>query len=210
MCGATSSTGGTPTARSAPSRSAWTPMEVVASWLKGGLCAPQRRGVLPGPPPRSLATFEGHRWAWRSAKDTLERRSALVTGCSVWHKQRKLGWNAEAPVCLCGFPLGRTCCGTALRHGIWWRACGLRPTGFRSGCWRALDPDHLLESLVEALEVKLAPGVPVFVATNNSLVDTVAAWAVALDGDQAFSQTVARQHRLVALQRCYSPVVRCT
>eukprot|EP00439_Symbiodinium_sp_Y106_P049165 s5284_g6.t1 len=55
---------------------------------------------------------------------------------------------------------------------------------------RAVDPDDLLEALAEALEVKLAAGGPVFVATDGSLVDTVAAWAVALDGDLAFSQTV--------------------
>ena len=45
--------------------------------------------VLPGPPPDCLATFEGHKWAWRQAKDTTARHCALVTGCSYWHKRRK-------------------------------------------------------------------------------------------------------------------------
>ena len=43
---------------------------------------------LPGPAAGTLATFEGHKWAWRAAKSTLERRS--VTKCSTWRKQKRI------------------------------------------------------------------------------------------------------------------------
>ena len=156
---------------------------------------------------------------WRPLKDTGELGAALRTPwsggfgdglfCVAQAAQARLerggpsllAWLPSRPHLLWNCPSTRDL------------VAGLRPPANRlqERLLACLGPDHLiLESLVEALEVKLAPGVPVFVATNNSLVDTVAAWAVALDSDQAFSQTVARQHRLVALQRCYSPVVRCT
>lgn len=226
-------------------------LEVVTSWLRDvyrrrGLqrCGRVTRAlhrdeepdlaqglVLPGPPPGCLATFEGHRWAWRSAADTLERRSALVTGCSVWHKQRKLPRWREAPSCLCSRRLPSrahllwNCPSTRdLVQGVQAPANRLQERLLAyevpevPGPPRAVDPDDLLEALAEALEVKLAAGGPVFVATDGSLVDTVAAWAVALDGDLAFSQTVTGEdqsaHRAevdglvalaLALGRCRSP-----
>ena len=52
--------------------------------------------VLPGPPAGCLAVFQGHRWAWRTSSSMLERRCALVTGCSAWHKQKRCAlWTAR-------------------------------------------------------------------------------------------------------------------
>ena len=60
-------------------------------------CAPRPASGLP------CDFRRGHKWAWRQAKDTTARHCALVTGCSYWHKRRKLP-AAERPAlrCLCG------------------------------------------------------------------------------------------------------------
>ena len=81
---------------------------------------------VPGPPQGCLAVFAGHRWTWQRAKDTVSRRSALVTGCSYWHKCKKLPLEARPALrCLCGKsapsrPHLMWCCSelAALRSGL--------------------------------------------------------------------------------------------
>ncbi|CAE7262781.1 unnamed protein product, partial [Symbiodinium sp. KB8] len=51
----------------------------------------------------------------------------------------------------------------------------------------ALDYDDIVDCLAEALDQRLGNGAPVYVATDGSLVDMVAAWGVALDGEASYA-----------------------
>ena len=51
----------------------------------------------------------------------------------------------------------------------------------------ALDYDDVVDCLAEALDQRLGRGAPVYVATDGSLVDMVAAWGVALDGEASYA-----------------------
>ncbi|CAE7159456.1 unnamed protein product, partial [Symbiodinium necroappetens] len=153
---------------------------------------------LPGPAAGSLVTCEGHKWAWKSAKSTLERRCALVTGCTAWHKQalrKKLG--EAAPDCLCGQRL------PSRPHLIWncSRTADL-VTGIPPPTTRlherllaqavpeipvgpiVLDYDGYVSDLSEVLQACLTAEGEVLLATDGSVVDTVSAWAVVLDSDR--------------------------
>ena len=156
---------------------------------------------LPGPAAGTLATFEGHKWAWRTASNNLERRSALVTGCSTWYKQKRYQQRyPELPDCLCGQRR------PSRPHLLWncertsdliadvaaptsrleerLLACGVPevpPPPI------VLDYDDMIDNIAEAFEEKFAAGKVVFVATDGSVVDTVAAWAVAFEDDRVFS-----------------------
>ena len=60
---------------------------------------------LPAVPANSLCIFAGHAAKWKTAQDTFGRNySALVTGCSAWHKARKLGerFRGADIFCMCG------------------------------------------------------------------------------------------------------------
>ena len=58
---------------------------------------------LPPPPVGTLAVFDGHKEVWRKATNTIARQSALVTGCSVWHKGKRITREArQALRCFCG------------------------------------------------------------------------------------------------------------
>ncbi|CAE7217270.1 unnamed protein product [Symbiodinium sp. CCMP2592] len=202
--------------------------ETVAEWLRD---AYRRRGLancgrvvkalhreeepdlaqdlaLPGPPKDYLAVFAGHRWAWRSSSDTLERRSAMVTGCSAWFKHKKLMHHARdgagPPDCLCSKRLPS-------RPHLLWNCPATRdlvadvsPPVNRlqerllacevpevPGPPLALDLEDYIDDIAEALDARLALGSPIYVATDGSVVDLVAAWAIALDGEVNFAQPVA-------------------
>ena len=152
---------------------------------------------LPRPPPGFLATCAGHKWAWSTSSSTLERNCALVTGCSAWHKEKKqkrLGQGA--PDCLCGkrFPsrphLLWNCVETAafvaevpfptdrLQERL--LACRVPEV---PACPVVLDYHDYVDELSASLQACLLRDGTVFLATDGSVFDTVAAWAVVLDND---------------------------
>ncbi|CAE7715253.1 unnamed protein product [Symbiodinium sp. CCMP2592] len=153
---------------------------------------------LPGPAAGSLVTFEGHKWAWRSAKSTLERRCAMVTGCTAWHKQalrKKLG--EAAPDCLCGGRLPSrphllwNCSRTAdLVAGIQLPTNRLQERFLARAVPEipvvplVVDYDGYVSDLAEVLQACLTAEGEVLLATDGSVVDTVSAWAVVLDDDR--------------------------
>ena len=59
-----------------------------------------RGQALPGVLRDALCLFRGHLEAYRHG-DLTTRQLALATGCSGWHKAKKLGLDAPPP-CLCG------------------------------------------------------------------------------------------------------------
>ena len=144
---------------------------------------------LPGPPAGVLATFAGHKWAWRTAKCTQDRNSALVVGCIAWHKDKRLRRSAGgAHDCLCG---GRT---LSRAHLLWncSRAADLvqsvpRPVNRLEERLLArqvpeipkppvaLDFDDLVDSFAGALDVQLQVTSVIFVAADASVVDSFAA-----------------------------------
>lgn len=154
--------------------------------------------VLPGPPSDCLATFEGHKWAWRQAKDTTARHCALVTGCSYWHKRRKLP-AAERPAlrCLCGLqepsrPHLMWCCSAlqACRTDIVMPVNRLEERLLAKEVpeWPrpppVLDYDGFVDDLAVVLQGGLSSEGTVVVATDGSVIDGVSALAVVLEGDQ--------------------------
>ncbi|CAE7494111.1 unnamed protein product [Symbiodinium sp. CCMP2592] len=50
-----------------------------------------------------------------------------------------------------------------------------------------VDYEDMLDSIAETLDKRLVEDRPLFVATDGSLVDSVAAWGLALDGETSFS-----------------------
>ena len=151
---------------------------------------------LPGPPQDCLAVFAGHRWTWQRAKDTVGRRSALVTGCSYWHKCKKLPLEARPALrCLCGKsapsrPHLLWCCPelAALRSGLSLPDNRLEERLLAKEVQEipaapvVLSRGEFLEEMAEAMEARLGTGDPLVVATDGSAVDSVAAWSAVLDG----------------------------
>ena len=151
---------------------------------------------LPGPPQDCLAVFAGHRWTWQRAKDTVGRRSALVTGCSYWHKCKKLPLEARPALrCLCGKsapsrPHLMWCCPelAALRSGLALPGNRMEERLLAKEVQEipaapvVLSRDEFLEEMAAAMEARLGTGGPLVVATDGSTVASVAAWAAVLDG----------------------------
>ena len=203
---------------------------VVHSLHRAAGDVPLAQGLaLPAPLPGTLATFEGHKWAWKNSVDTLERRSALVTGCSVWHKHKRLrDHGQDPPPCLCGGHL------PSRPHLLWCcertadlRAAVLQPSNRLEERLLArgvpetptppgvVDYEDYIDELAAGLQTRLASRAEIFVATNGSVVDNVSAWAVALDDEGGYALGVAAEdqtpHRaeveglmavLAALLRC--------
>lgn len=162
---------------------------------------------LPAPARNTLAVFEGHKWAWKRAADSIDRCSALVTGCSYWYKKKQvLAAGVRDPPCLCG---GRE---PSRPHLLWdcertadLRASTQAPVDRLEERLLAkavpetpapptvVDPQDLIEQMAEFLQARLAAGTDVYVATDGSVVNTVAAWAAILsyDGDGDFALGVA-------------------
>eukprot|EP00439_Symbiodinium_sp_Y106_P051178 s1179_g6.t2 len=151
---------------------------------------------LPGPPQDCLAVFAGHRWIWQRAKDAVGRRSALVTGCSYWHKCKKLPLEARPALrCLCGKsapsrPHLLWCCPelAALRSGLALPDNRLEERLLAKEVQEipaapvVISRDEYLEEMAAMLEARLGTGGPLVVATDGSAVASVAAWSAVLDG----------------------------
>ncbi|CAE7862903.1 unnamed protein product [Symbiodinium microadriaticum] len=150
--------------------------DILTEWLRDVY---RRRGLR--------RCGRGHRWAWGSSNTSRERRCALVTGCSAWHKHKKMVKCADSPPdCLCG---GRKpspphlLCNCSCRADL---VESVRPPRNRLEVWplahavpevpRApvcLYYDDMVSSLAEELDRRLAGGGPLFIATDGSLVDMV-------------------------------------
>ncbi|CAE7202460.1 unnamed protein product, partial [Symbiodinium sp. KB8] len=194
--------------------------------------------VLPGPPPGSLCIFAGHVAAWREAKDGLERATALAGGCTYWYKQRRAYDTGFAPGqsvvreqrCLCGLrkpsrphlvwscPHTRSyrqhldAPSTRLEERLFARPVPElpRPPG-------VVDYLGYIEDIAEAIDIRLArsPSSTLFVATDGSVIDTVAAWALVFEDEQSFAQGIAAEdqspHRaeLEGLLALFRALERC-
>ena len=156
---------------------------------------------LPGIAPHTLCTFQGHVEAWRLAQDAIDRSSALAAGCSAWHKHcRAREFLSELPLCLCGRKL------PSRPHLVWVCPC-------TDDLWAALRlPVDRLEERLFAVAMPEIPAPPAvldqqaplaqmgadfdrqltrqghaFVATDGSVVDTVAAWAAVIEGAGSYA-----------------------
>ncbi|CAE7286667.1 unnamed protein product [Symbiodinium sp. CCMP2592] len=154
---------------------------------------------LPGPPPESLCLFQGHVKAWKRARDSVDRATALAGGCSSWYKVKR-DYTSSLPAasqirCLCGLRQ------PSRPHLMW--ACP-RTAEFRAGledpptrleerlpAWWTIYQDYI-QDIAAAIDEKLATSSDsvLFVATDGSVVDTVASWSLVFEDEQRFAQGV--------------------
>ena len=160
--------------------------------------------LLPGVPVGSLAVLAGHRKLFNSGGDRHLRNSALATGCSVWAKAAKQGVPVEdIALCRCGQRL------PSRPHLLWWcsstahlrprcalptnRAeermlCKVVPELPLAPC--VVGEDEVLENLAAELERQWGTQAVVYVGTDGSCVQDVAAWSVAVQDGPVFSSGV--------------------
>ena len=157
-----------------------------------------RGRALPGVARDALCLFRGHLAAYRHG-DLIQRQLALATGCSGWHKAKKLGLDAP-PRCLCGLHdpsrphLLWEC--EATRH-LW--APGLSATNRVEERLLAkvvpetpaapvvIDVEDFLLDLVRDLELAFEGKSDILVATDGSEVTNVAACAISVEGQGVHS-----------------------
>ncbi|CAE7672255.1 unnamed protein product [Symbiodinium pilosum] len=167
---------------------------------------------LPGPPANTLCLFRGHVEAWRSARDGLERATALAGGCTHWYKLKRSYDNGlgplEEPLCLCGLKK------PSRPHLLWFCPC---TATFREGIDTpttrleerllarsvpetprppiVVDYQDYVEDVAAIIDEKLSasPDSVLFVATDGSVVDTVAAWSLTFEDEQCFAQGVGAE-----------------
>ena len=186
---------------------------------------------LPGIARHSLCIFAGHVEAWRKASTGAERRAALVTGCSAWYKTRKIqAGQAAEMVCLCGLKcpsrphLLWSCPATLVERN---RIGVTAPVNRCEGRLLArvvpefplpplvVDYDGYIDQLAALFQQRLTSSEHLIVATDGSVVDGVAAWAVVVDdavcslGVDAEDQTPHRAE-VEALYAVYFALSRCS
>ena len=127
---------------------------------------------MPGVDDDPLCTFVGHVEAWRNAHDTVGRNSALVTGCSAWHKARKLSQRHRGAdiVCLCGLK------GPSRPHLIW--SCAATAAE-RIG---VSAPSNRVEARMLARVVPEVPPPPVVGGYDNFIQELAAVFTHRLNG----------------------------
>ena len=167
---------------------------------------------LPGPPPGSLCLFQGHVRAWKRARDALDRAAALAGGCSSWYKVQR-DYTSSLPAasqlrCLCGLrqPSRPHLMWACPRTAAFRASLGDPPTRLEERLFArsvpetprppdVVDYSGYIEDVAEAIDIRLArtPCSTLFVATDGSVIDTVAAWALVFEDEQTFAQGIAAE-----------------